>query len=278
MTSCASPRAPRSGHGRVRRRLAVTLRPTATAPNGRSSASRLSRVDSARAESEPSGFRGQLSAVVRHEHRPRPDRHGNPVSCPSSISPAPQAVTLHPPHRRLDAVEEAARQPTEMGPAQRSTFRASRSINESRHRLAQHPRRGPRRPSQVSHAAHRSKTADPIVYTVARRDGEESTLAAARRLHRTCLLRHRPAVRLRCRGDGIMTREKPATNFLIGMFYAESLILAETGATTGAIRLPAPTPCPSSRSSSRRATTRSSVRKLYAASAYLSREHCSSAP
>ena len=30
--------------------------------------------------------------------------------------------------------------------------------------------------------------------------------------------------------DGIMTREKPATNFLLGMFWAESLILAETGA------------------------------------------------
>jgi len=37
--------------------------------------------------------------------------------------------------------------------------------------------------------------------------------------------------------DGIMVREKPATNFLLGSFFAESLILAETGATTGAIQI-----------------------------------------
>ncbi|MCU0607069.1 MAG: hypothetical protein MUF78_06545 [Candidatus Edwardsbacteria bacterium] len=37
--------------------------------------------------------------------------------------------------------------------------------------------------------------------------------------------------------NGIMTREKPATNFFMGYFYAESLVLAETGATTGAIQI-----------------------------------------
>jgi hypothetical protein len=37
--------------------------------------------------------------------------------------------------------------------------------------------------------------------------------------------------------DGIMVREKPATNFMLGWFAAESLILAETGATTGAIQI-----------------------------------------
>jgi len=37
--------------------------------------------------------------------------------------------------------------------------------------------------------------------------------------------------------DGIMVREKPATNFFLGGFWAESLILAETGATTGAIQI-----------------------------------------
>ncbi|HID32334.1 MAG TPA: fibronectin type III domain-containing protein [bacterium (Candidatus Stahlbacteria)] len=36
---------------------------------------------------------------------------------------------------------------------------------------------------------------------------------------------------------GIMMREKPATNLFMGMFYAESLILAETGAATGAIQI-----------------------------------------
>lgn len=37
--------------------------------------------------------------------------------------------------------------------------------------------------------------------------------------------------------DGIMVREKPATNLFMGMFFAESLILAETGAMTGAIQI-----------------------------------------
>lgn len=37
--------------------------------------------------------------------------------------------------------------------------------------------------------------------------------------------------------DGIMIREKPAANFYMGKFYAESLILAETGHSTGAIQI-----------------------------------------
>jgi hypothetical protein len=37
--------------------------------------------------------------------------------------------------------------------------------------------------------------------------------------------------------DGIMVREKPATNFYMGAFFAESLLLAETGAATGAIQI-----------------------------------------
>ncbi len=72
--------------------------------------------------------------------------------------------------------------------------------------------------------------------------------------------------------DGIMVREKPATNFFMGYFYAEALILAETGASTGAVQI---------------AGTDSVMQlpffivacdytlmgeELYAASAYLSRE------
>jgi hypothetical protein len=34
-----------------------------------------------------------------------------------------------------------------------------------------------------------------------------------------------------------MVREKPAANFFIGSFYAESLILSEMGQTTGAIQI-----------------------------------------
>jgi hypothetical protein len=37
--------------------------------------------------------------------------------------------------------------------------------------------------------------------------------------------------------DGIMLREKPAANLFLGAFYAESLILAETGFSTGAIQI-----------------------------------------
>lgn len=37
--------------------------------------------------------------------------------------------------------------------------------------------------------------------------------------------------------DGIMLREKPAANMYMGYFYAEALILAETGSTTGAIQI-----------------------------------------
>ena len=36
--------------------------------------------------------------------------------------------------------------------------------------------------------------------------------------------------------DGIMLREQPAANFFMGSFFAESLILAETGFSTGAIQ------------------------------------------
>jgi hypothetical protein len=37
--------------------------------------------------------------------------------------------------------------------------------------------------------------------------------------------------------SGKMVRERPAANFLIGSFYAESLLLAETGQSTGAIQI-----------------------------------------
>ena len=37
--------------------------------------------------------------------------------------------------------------------------------------------------------------------------------------------------------DGIMLREKPATNIYMGCFYAEALILSETGFSTGAIQV-----------------------------------------
>ena len=37
--------------------------------------------------------------------------------------------------------------------------------------------------------------------------------------------------------DGLMVRERPATIFMLGLFYAESLVLAETGNSIGAIQI-----------------------------------------
>lgn len=72
--------------------------------------------------------------------------------------------------------------------------------------------------------------------------------------------------------SGIMTRERPAANFFMGYFYAEALLLAETGASTGAIQIAgtdAYTQLPFF------ITTCDYTligEELYAASAYLSRE------
>jgi hypothetical protein len=37
--------------------------------------------------------------------------------------------------------------------------------------------------------------------------------------------------------NGVMLRDRPAANFFLGEFYAESLVMAETGNTTGAIQI-----------------------------------------
>jgi len=72
--------------------------------------------------------------------------------------------------------------------------------------------------------------------------------------------------------SGIMVREQPGAIFLLGSFYAESLLLAETGASTGAIQIAgtdAYTQLPFF------ITTCDYTligEELYAASAYLSRE------
>jgi len=72
--------------------------------------------------------------------------------------------------------------------------------------------------------------------------------------------------------EGIMVRDKPAAHILMGYFYAESLLLTETGSTTGAIQIAgtdAYTQLPFF------VTTCDYTlmgEELYAASAYLSRE------
>jgi hypothetical protein len=116
---------------------------------------------------------------------------------------------------------------------------------------------------------------DPIVYTVAREIVKESYTSAGRPdafsqdivfFVTDQQFAYAAAV------DGIMTREKPATNFLIGMFFAESLILAETGAATGAIQI-AGTDAVAQLPFFITACDYTLIgEELYAASAYLSRE------
>ena len=72
--------------------------------------------------------------------------------------------------------------------------------------------------------------------------------------------------------DGIMIRDKPAANFYLGTFYAESLILAETGHSIGAIQI-AGTAMPSQLPFFIAACDYTLIgEELFAASAYLSRE------
>jgi hypothetical protein len=83
-------------------------------------------------------------------------------------------------------------------------------------------------------------TSNPVVYTVAREIVKESYTTIGRPdlfdsdnvyFVTDSQFAYAAAV------DGVMLREKPAANFLIGYFKAESLILAETGASTGAIQI-----------------------------------------
>jgi len=72
--------------------------------------------------------------------------------------------------------------------------------------------------------------------------------------------------------DGIMVREKPATVFFLGAFYAESLILAETGHSVGAIQI-AGTAMPAQLPFFVAACDYTLIgEELFAASAYLSKE------
>ena len=72
--------------------------------------------------------------------------------------------------------------------------------------------------------------------------------------------------------DGIMVREKPATNFFMGMFFAESLLLAETGAGTGAIQIAGTDALAQLPFFITTCDYTLIGEELYAASAYLSRE------
>ncbi|MCD4847620.1 MAG: hypothetical protein K8R76_05475 [Candidatus Aegiribacteria sp.] len=81
---------------------------------------------------------------------------------------------------------------------------------------------------------------DPIVYTVATESVKQAYLEAGRPdaydpdsvfFLTTSQFAFVAGV------NGIMMRERPATNFYLGMFWAESLLLAETGSLSGAIQI-----------------------------------------
>jgi hypothetical protein len=117
--------------------------------------------------------------------------------------------------------------------------------------------------------------ADPIVYTVARETVKESYTTAGRpdafdpgSVYFVTNEQFAYAAAV----DGIMTREKPATNFFIGMFWAESLLLAETGATTGAIQIAGSDAIAQLPFFITACDYTLIGEELYAASAYLSRE------
>lgn len=116
---------------------------------------------------------------------------------------------------------------------------------------------------------------DPIVYTVAREIVKEAYSDAGRPdafnpdsvfFITTSQFAYVAAV------NGIMLREKPAANFFLGMFWAESLLLAETGNISGAIQI-AGTDASAQLPFFITACDYTIIgEELYAASAYLSRE------
>lgn len=72
--------------------------------------------------------------------------------------------------------------------------------------------------------------------------------------------------------EGLMVRERPAANLLMGYFYAESLLLAETGSTTGAIQIAATDAYTQLPFFITTCDYTLMGEELYAASAYLSRD------
>jgi hypothetical protein len=139
----------------------------------------------------------------------------------------------------LDAVEEAVGRATEMGKpiiyvpglgsiADIATIASLNILGEVAKKVAQYD------------SALLVPNRDPIVYTVAREMVKESYAKAGRPdafKADSVFFVTGEQFAFAAAVDGLMVREKPATNFFLGMFWAESLILAETGAQTGAIQI-----------------------------------------
>ncbi|MBD3237537.1 MAG: hypothetical protein GF330_12595 [Candidatus Eisenbacteria bacterium] len=81
---------------------------------------------------------------------------------------------------------------------------------------------------------------DPLAFAAARETTEEAYMAAGRPdlfTPETVNYVTYDQFAYTASVTGLMVRERPAANFLIGAFHAESLLLAETGQTTGAIQI-----------------------------------------
>ena len=139
----------------------------------------------------------------------------------------------------LDAVEEAIGRATEMG--RPLLFIPGTSVIEDVATVAALNILG-----EVAKKTARYETdltcpnIDPIVYTVAREIVKESYAEAGRpdsfnpdSVYFVAPNQFAYAAHV----DGVMMRDRPATIFLLGYFRAESLILAETGAMSGAIQI-----------------------------------------
>jgi hypothetical protein len=145
----------------------------------------------------------------------------------------------------LDAVDEAVGRATEMGrpvlyltgsgelggggdPSSLATIAAVVILGEVAKRTAAYGAE-----LKVPHRA-------PIVMAISQEIVRESYLAAGRPdayTEESNFFITRDQFAYTAAVDGIMLREKPAANFFMGYYYAESLLLAETGAATGAIQI-----------------------------------------
>ncbi|MDA8245068.1 MAG: hypothetical protein M0025_13230 [Elusimicrobia bacterium] len=139
----------------------------------------------------------------------------------------------------LDAIDEAIGRATEMGKpiyyipgigtmSQISTIASTFILGEISKKVAQYDSF-----VKVPHY-------DPIVMTVCKEVVKQSYLEAGRPdSYRDDINQFVSADQFSYAAsvDGMITREKPAACFFMGYFMAESLLLAEVGATTGAIQI-----------------------------------------
>ncbi|MFH1422213.1 MAG: DUF6754 domain-containing protein [Planctomycetota bacterium] len=139
----------------------------------------------------------------------------------------------------LDAVDEAVGRATEMGKpifyftglgtmGELPTIASTNILGRVARKIAQHD-------SQI-----KVPCTDPIVMSVCQEVVKEAYTAVGRPdafREENVFFVSNEQFSFTAAADGMMIREKPATNFFLGYFFAESLLLTETGAGTGAIQI-----------------------------------------